>query len=59
MFKWLKADPVKRLRKQYVQKSEKAMQAQRNGDMALFATLSQECDILWRKVEALEGDKKE
>ncbi|MGH1469374.1 MAG: DUF6435 family protein [Bdellovibrionales bacterium] len=53
MFKWLRRDPVKKLRKQYVQKSEKAMLAQRNGDMALFATLSQECDVLWKKIEAL------
>lgn len=54
MFGWLKSDPVKKLRAAYDKKLEQAMHAQRNGDMRLFADLTQESEDIWKKIEQLQ-----
>ncbi|MGE6791247.1 hypothetical protein SAMN05216206_0821 [Pseudomonas guineae] len=57
MFGLFKNDPAKKLRKQYSAKLEEAMQAQRNGDIRSYATLSEEAQALWAQLEPLERDK--
>ena len=54
MFGFLKADPAKKLRKQYDAKLTQAQQAQRNGDIKGFAELSAEADAIWQKLKPLE-----
>ncbi|MCB5226115.1 DUF6435 family protein [Alishewanella sp. 16-MA] len=55
MFKWLKPDPEKKLRKRYDAKLEQAMHAQRNGDMRLFADLTEESEALWQQLTELKA----
>jgi hypothetical protein len=57
MFGLFKSDPAKKLRKQYSAKLEEAMQAQRTGDIRSYATLTEEAQALWAKLEPLERDK--
>ena len=54
MFGLFKQDPAKKLRKEYNAKLEAAMNAQRNGDIRTYSTLTQEADALWRQLEPLE-----
>lgn len=58
MFGLFKTDPAKKLRKQYHAKLEAAMNAQRNGDIRSYSTLTQEADALWRQLEPLEQAKR-
>jgi len=58
MFNFLKADPVKKLRKIYDQKSTDAMLAQRKGDIKTYSMLTAEAEELWKEIEKLEADKK-
>lgn len=58
MFGLFKNDPAKKLRKQYRAKLEAAMNAQRNGDIRSYSTLTQEADALWRQLEPLEQAKR-
>jgi hypothetical protein len=51
MFSFLKSDPVKSMRKDYYNKLELAMLAQRNGDMERYAFLSKEANELHQKLE--------
>lgn len=55
MFNWLKTDPTKKLRKRYDQKLEQAMHAQRNGDMRLYADLTDESESIWKQIQQLES----
>ncbi len=54
MFAFLKPDPAKKLRKQYYQKLEEAMQAQRRGDIKSYAMLTDEAESIRKRFEALE-----
>ncbi len=54
MLSWLKADPVKKLRKRYHEKLEAAMHAQRNGDIKSYSMLSKEADALWQQINMEE-----
>ena len=56
MFSLFKSDPVKKLKKARAKKLEQAMQAQRNGDMRSFASITSEADKLWQEVQKLEQD---
>jgi len=58
MFGFLKADPVKKLRKIYDQKSTDAMLAQRKGDIKTYSMLTAEAEELWKEIEKLEATKK-
>lgn len=57
MFGLFKANPSKKLRKQYDILLEKGMQAQRKGDIRLYAELTNEAETLWKQIEVLEKDK--
>ncbi|WP_339722045.1 DUF6435 family protein [uncultured Paraglaciecola sp.] len=58
MFGFLKADPVKKLRKSYDQKSTDAMLAQRKGDIKTYSMLTAEADVIWKEIEKLESVEK-
>lgn len=59
MFGFLKADPVKKLEKEYSSLMEKAVQAQRNGNIDLYSELSFLSDKILEQIENLKKDKKE
>ena len=54
MLKWLTPDPIKKMNKEYARLTEKAMLAQRNGDIKSFARLSTEADKLLKEIENLK-----
>jgi len=54
MFGFLKPNPAKKLRKAYDSKLEQAMLAQRNGDMRLFADLTEQSEQIWQQLTDLE-----
>jgi hypothetical protein len=55
MFDWLKPDPLKKLRKQYLKKLEEAMQAQRNGKIYEYSFLTKEAEAIKAEMDQLEG----
>lgn len=55
MFGLFKSDPVKKLRKQYDDKLERAMLAQRRGDIKSYSLLTAEAENLWQQIERLKG----
>lgn len=55
MFNFLKRNPTKTLRKQYAQKLEQAMHAQRKGDIRLYAELTDESEKIWAEIERVEA----
>ena len=57
MFSFLKADPAKKLQKAYQAKLQEAMQAQRNGDIRSYSTLSEEAQALLGQIEALKKQR--
>lgn len=54
MFSFFKKDPLKELNKQYLQKLEEAMHAQRNGDIRTYSMLTSEAEEYLKQIEALE-----
>lgn len=54
MLSFFKPDPAKKLRKQYYEKLEKAMTAQRNGDIRTYSLLTAEAEQLQKQIEAIE-----
>jgi hypothetical protein len=58
MFSFFKSDPVKKLEKQHSALLEKAMHAQRNGDIRSYSMITQEADDLSKKIEALKAEAK-
>ena len=57
MFGIFKKDPIKALEKEYNAKLEKAVFAQRNGNIELYSQLSTEADKLLKQIEKLEEKK--
>ncbi|MGX5914008.1 DUF6435 family protein [Aliidiomarina sp. Khilg15.8] len=55
MFGLFKQDPAKKLRKQLALLQEKAMNAQRNGDIRQHSMLSQQADELWQEIQRIEA----
>ncbi|CCQ11269.1 hypothetical protein PALB_21560 [Pseudoalteromonas luteoviolacea B = ATCC 29581] len=53
MFSLFKRNPKKKLRKEYDALLEKAMFAQRNGDIRTYSMLTAEAQSLWAKIEKL------
>ncbi len=51
MFGLFKKDPIKKLEKQYQDKLEEAMHAQRNGDIRSYSMLTKEADTLLKSIE--------
>jgi hypothetical protein len=54
MFGLFKSDPSKKLLKQYKAKLEKAMHAQRNGDIRSYSFLTEEAEALKVQLDALK-----
>ncbi len=57
MWSLFKSDPEKKLKKQLAQKREQALTAQRNGDMRLFASLTQESETILKQLQQVQSDK--
>jgi hypothetical protein len=55
MFGWFKRDPVKVLKAQYAKTLEAARDAQRNGNLALFGTLTEESERIDAEIVRLEA----
>jgi hypothetical protein len=53
MFKFLKKDPKETLNKQYLATLEKAMNAQRNGDIKTYSMLTAEAEKMLAKLDAM------
>lgn len=49
--------PKKKLEKEYSKLLEDAMNAQRNGKMALYAELSAKAQEVYKKIQELESEK--
>lgn len=54
MLSLFKRDPVKKLKKAYMQKLEQAMNAQRNGDIRTYSAITQEAEILHKEIKKHE-----
>lgn len=59
MFGLFKTDPAKKLRKQYHMKLEKAMLAQRNGNIREYSFMTAEAEALREQLEAVENKNSE
>lgn len=57
MFGFFKKDPLKQAKKNYNNKLTEAMNAQRSGNIQLFAALSQEAEELLNEINNLEKSK--
>ncbi|MGO2011633.1 MAG: DUF6435 family protein [Pseudoalteromonas sp.] len=57
MFSLFKTDPLKKLNQQYSAKLEKAMLAQRNGDIKGYSALTYEAEQILDKIKVLENNK--
>lgn len=55
MFSFLKSDPIKKLDKEYDVLLEKAMQAQRNGDIRLYSELTKQAEAVKAKIDEAKG----
>ena len=55
MFGLFNNNPTKKMRKQYDALLEKAMHAQRNGDIKTYSLLTAESEALWKEIERLES----
>ena len=54
MFGIFKANPAKKLQKEYELLMKKAVDAQRNGNIELYAKLSTQADKIAKKLDELE-----
>lgn len=59
MFGLFKKDPIKKLNEECARLQEKAMQAQRNGKIELYAELSAQAEEIIKEIEKLESAAKE
>ncbi|WP_027874027.1 DUF6435 family protein [Spongiibacter marinus] len=58
MFSLFKKDPVAKLNKAYLAKLEKAMHAQRNGDIRSYSMITAEAQAIAEQMEALKEAKR-
>lgn len=59
MFGLFNNNPTKKMRKQYDALLEKAMHAQRNGDIKTYSLLTAESETLWKEIEKIENPDNE
>lgn len=57
MFSFLKSNPVKKLKKQHSILLERAMHAQRNGDIRTYSTLTAEAEEVLQQIQEVEDTK--
>ena len=50
MFSFFKPDPTKKLQKQYAEKLEAAMHAQRNGDIRKYSELTAQAEAIREEI---------
>lgn len=55
MFSLFRKDPTKKLRKSYESILEKAMHAQRSGDIKTYSLLTEEAEKIRSEIEALQS----
>ncbi|TYL49007.1 DUF6435 family protein [Marinomonas sp. IMCC 4694] len=55
MFSFLKSDPIKKLDKEYGELLEKAMQAQRGGDIRLYSELTEQAESVKVKLDEMKA----
>lgn len=55
MFSFLKSDPIKKLDKEYGELLEKAMQAQRGGDIRLYSELTEQAESVKAKLDEMKA----
>lgn len=55
MFGLFKKDPIKKLKQEHMDLSTRAFEAQRNGDIRTYSTLTAEAEALKDKIEVLKG----
>lgn len=58
MFSLFKKDPLKKLKKLYMQKLEQAMNAQRSGDIRAYSSITSEADVIHQQILKLEANAK-
>jgi hypothetical protein len=58
MLSLFKSDPSKKLRKQHASLLEKAMQAQRNGNIRGYSDLTREAEDIYQQILTLESESK-
>lgn len=56
MFAWLKPNPAKQLQKEYDRLTERAFQAQRNGDIRLYSELTSQAETVKAKLDNLMAE---
>ncbi len=56
MLGFLKGDPKKKLQKQYEEKLQKALHAQRNGDLRTHGTLMEEAEKIYAEIQKVEKE---
>lgn len=54
MFNLFKKSPSKKLEKQYNKLLEQARDAQRSGDIKLYAELSAQAEEVWKRIEQVK-----
>ena len=54
MFSLFKKDPRAKLQKKYQEILERAMQAQRKGDIRLYSELSDKADVIAKELDVLK-----
>ncbi|HEY9119076.1 MAG TPA: DUF6435 family protein [Marinobacter sp.] len=54
MLGFLKGDPKKKLQKEYEAKLQKALHAQRNGDLRTHGTLMEEAEKIYAELQKME-----
>ncbi len=57
MFGLFSSSPVKKLQKEHEALLTKAFQAQRNGDIRLYSTLTAEAEAIKAKIDAHQNDE--
>ena len=58
MFGLFKSSPEKKLQKEYESLMEKAMNAQRNGKMDVYAELASQADKIFQEIQKIKAEKK-
>ncbi len=59
MLNFFRSDPIKKLNKEYLAIMEKAMNAQRAGDIRLYSELSEQANVKLEAIEQLEKRKED
>lgn len=56
MFSLFKSSPINKLKKEYSQTLEQAMQAQRKGDIRLYSELTDKSELILKKITEIESN---